>query len=72
MKKLKLIILGNKKVGKTKILNQLIGATFEIESQMITSPDKVIKKVKIKNNELLLLIIRNLGYTRIRIFLIFE
>jgi GTPase SAR1 family protein len=55
MKKLKLIILGNKKVGKTKILNQLIGATFEIESQMITSPDKVIKKVKIKNNELLLL-----------------
>ena len=51
MKKVKLILVGDGKVGKTSIITQYMTGTFKEDYVMTTNQDKSIKEIELKNGE---------------------
>ena len=54
MDKIKTVILGSSKTGKTTILTQYLQKKFMLNNQMTTAPDKNIKQISLKNKNILL------------------
>ena len=66
MKKLKVTLIGESKVGKTSLINQYVNNKFEDEYLMTIGNDKMIKEIEINENKVRLEIWDTIGQENLR------
>ena len=66
MKKLKVTLIGESKVGKTSLINQYVNNEFEDEYLMTIGNDKLIKEIEINENKVRLEIWDTIGQESLR------
>ena len=66
MKKLKVTLIGESKVGKTSLINQYVNNKFEEEYIMTIGNDKMIKEIEINENKVRLEIWDTIGQESLR------
>ena len=66
MKKLKVTLIGESKVGKTSLINQYVNNKFEDEYLMTIGNDKMIKEIEINENKVRLEIWDTIGQKDLR------
>ena len=66
MKKLKVTLIGESKVGKTSLINQYVNNKFEEEYFMTIGNDKLIKEIEINENKVRLEIWDTIGQENLR------
>ena len=66
MKKLKVTLIGESKVGKTSLINQYVNNKFEEEYFMTIGNDKLIKEIEINENKVRLEIWDTIGQESLR------
>ena len=66
MKKLKVTLIGESKVGKTSLINQYVNNKFEEEYFMTIGNDKLIKEIEINENKVRLEIWDTIGQKDLR------
>ena len=66
MEKIKIILVGERNVGKTSIINQYITKSFSISMNQTVACDKILKDIKICNKKLILEIWDTAGQEKYR------